>query len=961
MKKIFTTLLSFGMVAGALAQWTPTAMKGENLRQNGATKFYSLDVNAIRTQLQNAQPTGKDSKPVIISVPTLNGKIERFKVYSLPVVVQSLADRYQLGSYVGTGVDDPEKYIRFSVAPDDFQSMIIKNGVYEFVEPQNKEKTVYGVHPKTNKTSGASGSWLCNSTEPLVTKKEIEKLANGSNFTNSATDFSKASDKKYRTMRLAMSVNGEYTAYHGGTIAGALTAINATLTRCNGIFENDFALHLILQDFPSVIYTDASTDPYSTNLNEWNQQLQTTLTTNVGNDNYDIGHMFGASGGGGNAGCIGCVCINPTTTTPLGKGSGITSPGDGIPKGDNFDIDFVAHEMGHQLGANHTFSMSLEGKGQNVEPGSGSTIMGYAGITGATDVQAHSDPYFHINSIIQVQNNLTSKTCDIETAVANQPPVIVAMPDVTIPKSTAFVLTAQATDAEGNPITYCWEQTDSATSTTNTSNLGNNTNGPTFRSWNPTTEPVRYFPKLSTVLAGNLKSTTDWEAVSTVARTTNYKVTVRDNNPDKTQQQTQYGTQRVVVGTAGPFKVTSTKVYNNVVAAFTWDPVGTTAAPYNVANVKIDYTTDNGNTWTVLAASTPNDGSEELNFNTFATNSQLTIRVSALGNVFYAVGKVTVSAMVNCDGTAPAGLATSSITQTSAKVDWDAVANATYTLRYKKAADTNWTEVNNLTTNTYTISGLTLNTAYNVSVATICSGTVGTYATTDFSTKGIEYCTAGATSTSYEKISNVTFANINNNSTSTAGYEDFTAVTGNVTAGQAYAFTATFTGTSYDTDQILVWIDLNQDGDFEDAGEQVLVTAKKKSPWTGNITIPATALAGKTRMRVRLHDSSLTPNSTPCGTSSYGQVEDYSLNIGQLAVTDVKKNNINVYPNPAVDFINISNVSSKTKFEIYSVGGQLVNQGTTDGKVNVSKLTKGVYILSLESKGEKSQTKFIKN
>lgn len=961
MKKIFTTLLSFGMVAGALAQWTPTAMKGENLRQNGATKFYSLDVNAIRTQLQNAQLTGKDSKPVIISVPTLNGKIERFKVYSLPVVVQSLADRYQLGSYVGTGVDDPEKYIRFSVAPDDFQSMIIKNGVYEFVEPQNKEKTVYGVHPKTNKTTGTNGSWLCESTEPALSKKQIDQLSNGSTFANNATDFSKSSDQKYRTMRLAMSVNGEYTAYHGGTVAGALTAINATLTRCNGIFENDFALHLILQDFPNVIYTNASTDPYGTSLNGWNQQLQTTLTNNVGNENYDIGHMFGASGGGGNAGCIGCVCVNPTTSTPLGKGSGITSPADGIPQGDNFDIDYVAHEMGHQLGANHTFSMSLEGTGQNVEPGSGSTIMGYAGITGATDLQAHSDPYFHINSIIQVQNNLTTKTCDIETAITNQPPVVTAMPVVTIPKSTAFVLTAQATDPEGNPITYCWEQTDSATTATTSSNLGNNTNGPTFRSWNPTTNPTRYFPKLSTVLAGNLKSTADWEAVSTVARTTNYKVTVRDNNPDKTQQQTQYGTQRVVVGTAGPFKVTSTKVYNNVVAAFTWDPVGTTAAPYNVANVKIDYTTDNGNTWTVLAASTPNDGSEELNFNTFATNSKLTIRVSALGNVFYAVGKVTVSEMMNCNGTAPVGLAANSITQTGAKIDWDAVANATYILRYKKANDTNWTEVNNLTTNTYTISGLTLNTAYNVSVATICSGTVGTYATTDFSTKGIEYCTAGATSTSYEKISNVTFANINNNSTSTAGYEDFTAVTGNVTAGQAYAFTATFTGTSYDTDQILVWIDLNQDGDFEDAGEQVLVTAKKKSPWTGNITIPATALAGKTRMRVRLHDSSLTPNSTPCGTSSYGQVEDYSLNIGQLAVTDVKKNNINVYPNPAVDFINISNVSSKTKFEIYSVGGQLVNQGTTDGKVNVSKLTKGVYILSLESNGEKSQTKFIKN
>lgn len=961
MKKIFTTLLSFGMVASAFAQWSPTSMKGEQLRKTGATSLYSVDLDAIRAQLANAQPTVKNSKPVIINVPTLDGKVEKFAVYSLPVVVQSLADKYQLGSYVGTGVDDPEKYIRFSVAPNDFQSMIIKNGVYEFVEPQNKEKTVYGVHPKTNKTSGASGSWLCESTEPTLTKKQIDKLANGSDFSNNPKDFSKSSDQKYRTMRLAMSVNGEYTAYHGGTVAGALTAINATLTRCNGVFENDFALHLILQDFPSVIYTNASTDPYSTTLSAWNQQLQTALTTNVGSANYDIGHMFGASGGGGNAGCIGCVCVDPTAGTPLGKGSGITSPADGIPQGDNFDIDYVAHEMGHQLGGNHTFSMSLEGTGQNVEPGSGSSIMGYAGITGATDLQAHSDPYFHINSIIQIQTNLTSKTCDIETAITNQPPVVVAMPDVTIPKSTAFVLTAQASDAEGNPINYCWEQTDNATSTTSTSNLGNNTNGPTFRSLNPTTSPTRYFPKLSTVLAGNLKNTADWEAVSTVARTTNFKVTVRDNNPDKTQQQTQYGTQRVTVGAAGPFKVSSTKVYNNAPGAFTWDAAGTTAAPYNVANVKIDYTTDNGATWTVLAASTANDGTENLSFAGIATNTILTIRVSAIGNIFYAVGKVTVSAMVTCDGSAPAALVASSITQTGAKIDWDAIANATYILRYKKATDATWTEVNNLSANTYTIAGLTLNTPYNVSVAAICTGTIGTYANLNFTTAGIAYCTAGATSTSFEKITNVSFSNINNASTATAGYEDFTSITGNIEKGQTYNFSSSFTGTSYAADQVLVWIDFNQDGDFEDAGELVLTTPTKVSPWTGSITIPATATTGKTRMRVRLHDSSLSGNLTPCGTSTYGQVEDYSVNIGSLAIVDVKKNNTSVYPNPASDVINISNVSSKTKFEIYNVGGQLVNQGTTDGKVNVSKLTKGVYILTVESNGEKSQTKFIKN
>jgi len=965
MKKIFTTLFSLGMIAGAYAQWSPTSMKGDKLRDTKVTNYYSLDIDAIRSQLANAQETGKNSKAVIINLPTLDGKIEKFAVYSLPVVDKSMAERYQLGSYTGVKVDDPTVYVRFSISPYDFQGMMFRNGQYEFIEPQNKEKSVYGVFPKTNKPTEGK-AFECKTSESFLSKKQIDALAKSTDFTHSVTDFNKASDKKYRTYRLAISVTGEYTQYFGG-VPQAAAAINATMTRVNGVFEKDFAIHLNVLDLPQLIYTNAATDPYSDASSgaggAWNLEVQQTLTSVIGNAAYDIGHLFGRSGGGGSAGDVGNVCRNPSSNSDEeSKGSAFTSPGSGGPEGDNFDIDYVAHEMGHQFGADHTFSHGIHPAPNNtahMEPGSGSTIMGYAGITSA-DVQAHSDAYFHVRSIEQVQTYVNTQSCDVNTNITNNPPVIAALPSKTIPKGTAFVLTASATDSENDALTYTWEEYDRATAAITTV-TGNNTAGPKFRSITGSALPYRYFPKLSSVLNGTLSSATEWEAVPTVARTMNFRVTVRDNNPDVKQQQTQIGSQVITVGNDGPFKVSSTKVYNNSPGAFTWDVANTAVAPYSVSNVKIDYSADNGANWTVLSASTANDGTENLSFVGIPTNSQVIVRVSAIDNVFYAVGKVTVSAMVNCDGTAPAGLVANNITQTGAKIDWEAVANATYILRYKKAADTNWTEVNNLATNTYTIAGLTLNTPYNVSVATICSGTVGTYATANFSTKGIEYCTAGATNTSYEKISNVTFANITNNSTATAGYEDFTAVTGNVNAGQAYTFTATFSGTSYDADQVLVWIDYNQDGDFDDSGEQVLVTAKKKSPWTGSITIPASALAGKTRMRVRLHDSSLTPNATPCGTSSFGQVEDYSLNIGQLAVSDVKKNNISVYPNPATDVLNISNVSSKTKFEIFNIGGQLVNQGTTDGKVNVSKLTKGVYILTVESNGEKSQTKFIKN
>jgi hypothetical protein len=566
MKKFFTSFFSLFMLGAVTAQWSPTTFKGEKVRKEADVRaYYSLDISALRSQLANAQETGRGAKAVEISLPTLGGKAEKFAVYSLPVMAKDLADQYQLGSYVGVGIDDPSKYLRFSLAPNDFQSMIIKGGESEFIEPVNSDKTVYGVHPKTKKNGNG---FLCSTDEDPTAVKQIEALLkNGKSFTNQPTNFAKSSDQKYRTMKLAMSVTGEYTQFHGGTVAGALAAINATMTRVNGVFEKDFALHLNVQNFPNIIYTNASTDPYTNATlpppavggaaGAWNLELQQTLTSQVGNANYDIGHLFGASGGGGNAGCIGCVCVNPTVNLPKGKGSGFTSPADAVPQGDSFDIDYVAHEMGHQLGGNHTFSMNLEGNGSiNMEPGSGSTIMGYAGITGpSTDLQDHSDPYFHVISLLQIEDNLSTKTCDVETTITNNPPVIAPLTDYTIPKGTAFVLTGTVTDPENDPMTYTWEQFDGAIAPV-TAVTGNNTTGALFRSWLPsTTGNTRYFPKLSSVLNGNLTVPTDWETVSNVARTTNFVLTARDNNPVATSQQTQSEIVEITVGNDGPFRI----------------------------------------------------------------------------------------------------------------------------------------------------------------------------------------------------------------------------------------------------------------------------------------------------------------------------------------------------------------------------------------------------------------------
>ena len=964
MKKIFA-LLSLCSALSIAAQWSPTVVKGVDVKESKSKIFFTLNLDLIRNQLSQAQETGKNTRPTIINLPTLDGKMEQFEVYSLPVVEKSLADRYQLGSYVGAKVGDPTVWVRFSVSPYDLQSMIFKDGKYEFIEPLNKEKTIYGVFPKTEKQNGEL-AFLCSTNESEISKNQITQLKKAADFSNFITDFSQSSDKKYRTYRLAISTIGEYTQYFGG-VPQAFAAINATITRVNGVFEKDFAIHLNVQDFPQLIYTNPYTDPYS-NANvgiggAWNLELQQTLTSVIGNNAYDIGHLFGRAGGSGNAGGVGNLCRNPANNTDAtSKGAAFSTPRSGGPEGERFDIDLVAHEMGHQFGADHTYSFDVQAapnQTAHMEPGTGSTIMGYAGISSISNVQSYSDSYFHVRSVEQVQAYVNAQTCGTIINVANNPPIISALQNKTIPKGTAFVLTATATDAENNPLTYSWEEYDLATTPVNTV-MDNHTNGAKFRSLPPSNLPYRYFPKLNTVMGGNLSNAADWESVSNVARMMNFKVLVRDNNPDVTQQQTVSASQAITVGNDGPFRMTTVKVYNNVMSPITWDVASTNVAPYNVTNVKIDYTKDQGTTWTVLVASTPNDGSELIDFSTLSANQNIVLRVSAIDNVFYALGNVTVANVASCDGSAPTNLLANNITQTSANLDWDLVSGATYTLRYKKSADSNWTVINSINTNSYALSQLLINTSYDINVATVCNGTIGDYATVTFFTNANNYCSASSTYLFSEKISNVTFAGINNNSTSTAGYEDFSNVIGHVTPGQLYNFSAFSATGSSESDQVIVWIDLNQDGDYDDDGEKVLTSSYKNSPWNGVVTIPNSTAPGRTKMRVRLYNAISSPNTTPCGTSFYGQVEDYTLNIGQLATAEVDKMSIKYYPNPVDDVLTISSDKKVSKISVYSTAGQLLKEIDHSNVINLGHLPSGVYFVKTVVEGQTETAKVIK-
>ena len=667
-------------------------------------QIFTLDVNAFKNALQNSPQRNAVSKSqIIIAIPNADGLIENFRVYENSNMDPALAARYpEIKSYIGIGVENPTASAYFSVSPLGFKSMVIyadRSAV--FIEPLSKDLTTYTVYRKSDKVASL------NKFECKVVETAQHQLA-----ANNITARPNADDATLRTFRLAMSCTGEYAVYFGGTKALALAAINNSLTRVNGVFEKDFGAHMnLIANTDLVIYTNASTDPYAAaaSMSQWNAQLQSTLTSVIGEANYDIGHLFGATGGGGNAGCIGCVCVNGQ------KGSGITSPADGIPSGDNFDIDYVAHEMGHQFGANHTFTHSNEGTIAQVEPGSGSTIMGYAGIT-SLDVQPHSDPYFHAVSIQQVTNYIKTTTCQTNIATGNSVPTASAGLDYTIPKSTPFMLTGAGTDANGDTLTYDWEQMDSQT--TSAAPSATKTTGVDFRSYNPTTSPTRYFPNMTSVLANSATTAgTELvvEALPSVARTLNFRLTVRDNHAGGPANNSD-DMIVTVNATAGPFAVTAPNTAVSYVGGstqtITWSVAGTTANGVNCANVDILLSTDGGNTWSTLLAATANDGTEAVIIpNTPGTTNR--IMVKGTNHIFFDVSNtnftITAGSTDTVAPTAPT-LTASGTTQTTTNLSWSGATDNVAVTGYDVYKD--GILLGSTASTTYAVSGLTASTTY---------------------------------------------------------------------------------------------------------------------------------------------------------------------------------------------------------------------------------------------------------
>ena len=920
-------------------------------------KLFNLNIEPLKLQLFSVVDKRTSKQSVVISIPNAAGDFEQFEVYEASNFEPDLQAKFpEIRAFSGKGLTDKYATLKLSISPQGIQTMIFRTEKEnEFIEPYSQDHQVYAVY-SSHREKGKL-PWTCSTDD--------KQMAAGLNTQIPINSLTGGSSGQLKTMRLAQSCNAEYANFFGATSSAqvglVLAAFNATLTRCNGCYEKDLALHLnLIANTTSVIYYSPSTDPYSTTLSQWNAQLQSTLTAVIGEANYDIGHLFGASGGGGNAGCIGCVCVNGS------KGSGITSPADGIPQGDNFDIDYVAHEVGHQLGGNHTFSMSLEGTGVNKEIGSGITIMGYAGIT-AQDVAPHSIDIFHEATIAQIQTNLATKTCPVSvTMTANSAPVIAAVSNYTIPISTPFALTASATDPQNDPITYCWEQNDNST-TSGTGSVASPTKatGPNWLSFPATIAGTRTFPKLSTILSGLFVTPplpggdagANIEALSSVSRTLNFRVTVRDNNPyvaGVTIGQTAFTDAVVTVtNTSGPFAVTApnTAVTWNAgsTATVTWSVNGTTGAPVNCAAVNILLSTDGGLTFpTVLATATANDGIENITV-PLSTGTTCRVKVAAAGNIFFDISNVNFSigaAPVCADVT---GLTASSITQTNATISWTAVAAAvSYDVDYKTNASATWTNAATGTTaTTVNLTGLTAGTIYNWRVRANCTAGAGNYMQSQFTTTSPPITCPGI----YDVSTNGTTAG----AASIPFNTDVKGLLSPSGDNDYYKFIISTGGTMTMT---LTTLPANYQLRLLSSTGTTLQTSSNTG--TTNETITRTLTAGTYYARV--YPSGNANNASVCYTL---RVQLGTASRSSQVLEQYVSNSFTVSPNPTVNTANMlfnSEISGLADIVITNQVGTIlvmnkttVTEGENRKRIDVSKLPGGIYFIKIQA-GDKTQT-----
>ncbi|MCB0594844.1 MAG: proprotein convertase P-domain-containing protein [Lewinellaceae bacterium] len=638
---IFSLCLS-GLFAQKSNPWTIveeasiTSNDAQRTITPSAYRTAQLDLGALQTILAQTPmrfSTAARAQPQVLTLPMPDGTLQQFEIVRAPVMHPDLQARYpNLQSFAGKGADDPTAYLRFSLTPKGFNAMVISaRHSTVFIDPYLQGNTAYYMsYYKKDYAPQRAASFSCGVATPDDDFIKGISPENPDETANRLPPSRLTGDCQLRTYRLALACTGEYANFHGGTVADVMAEYVVAMTRVNGIYEKDVTVTMeLVPNTDELIYLNAGTDPY-TNGNGGTMlgENQATCDNVIGSANYDIGHVF--STGGGGIASLAVPCTND-------KARGVT--GLPSPVNDPFYIEYVAHEMGHQFGANHTQNNPCNRNNATaMEPGSASTVMGYAGIC-APDVQDSGDDYFHAISIQEITNNIengNSSGCPVVANTGNAPPTAsVASAFYNLPVSTPFALTCMASDPDGDLLTYNWEQMDNEPATMPP--LPANAGGPAFRSNVPGESPTRYFPNLTAI---NNNTTPTWEVLPSVGRDMSFRCTVRDNFfeggcRDEVDVDLRFH------GSAGPFLVLSPNTNLTWLVAdvetVAWDVANTDAAPVSCANVDVLLSTDGGLTYPVtLAAGVPNTGNFDVVVPNTPTNAAR-VKVVCSDNIFFDV------------------------------------------------------------------------------------------------------------------------------------------------------------------------------------------------------------------------------------------------------------------------------------------------------------------------------------